>query len=797
MKVKLVFDPLDIWNSKEQGNNIILFQDKPQFELRCQYEKLRDLDADVFLVVKDDGEALLQNLPDIRARVISKEILAPSRLTKEELGITLDPVLDQVLKDKSVFESFKNFLKANSSLFKTIPIGREETLDLLLEGLHGIPPGELPIGLRYKFLKLMPLMKNEELQERLRTRLKSPFLDCLQTPDDIVSIRDYFWLSILFSLYGKTKALSPKTILGAKIERYKSIPTEVIIQAFRDISNDKNFLKEELKSLSIGPKVNELLELIDIDKERLLKEGLEHKLKTLEEKAMKGEEINESVLYALKEHLFSDDFKEKIEALWIYRDLREDINTLEKELEKEGYRSPQALKEFFARYVSPFLLRWETLEMQGQFKLPKVLNDRIKEFLQNLDKLFAELLKECYSDIIKNKRDTILSFPSFLRETYKGSQGRCIVVFVDALSYDLWLYLVSKLQEIGFSYEGEPVFSILPTETRFNKTSLFLGYRTEGLEPDIDDLAGGLGIEKEKVHFEKVAGGMSPNVLRSVLEDKEWKVLILSYNTIDERIKERIAIGDLLRATEELFNKLNPLWEKAKKEQIPIIVVSDHGLRELDPNRVLGLAPSDEDVLLEKNLLRWRSKISIDALPEDCMELEGRLFAVGGATFRKTPLRYAHGGISLREMVVPIARVFVIRKELVEPEVELVTQEVSEKEEATISFEISNKGKMPLHVHAFTLDLTDTMEDVWIPSIRDFPLEPFSEKRLSFTVHVGKIEEFSQRNEIDMVVRAIGVSLEYSYPGEEISKLKKQFELYIKRSIRVVERGAFEREIEL
>jgi hypothetical protein len=103
-------------------------------------------------------------------------------------------------------------------------------------------------------------------------------------------------------------------------------------------------------------------------------------------------------------------------------------------------------------------------------------------------------------------------------------------------------------------------------------------------------------------------------------------------------------------------------------------------------------------------------------------------------------------GISLKEMVIPIARVFVIRKELVEPEVELVTQDVSEKEEATISFEISNKGKMPLHVHAFTLDLTDTMEDVWIPSIRDFPLEPFSKKRLSFTVHVGKIEEFSQRN---------------------------------------------------
>jgi hypothetical protein len=495
MKVKLILDPLDIWNSKKEQNDLVFFRDKPQFELRYQYEKLRDLDVDVTLVIKDERETLLQSLPDIQSRVVSRETLTPSRLIEKELRITFHPVLDQVLKDKSSFESFKDFLKAHFPFFKSV-LDRKETLDLLLEGFYGVPQGELSLGLRYKFLKLLYPMKDEELKERLKARLKSPFLDCFQTVEDIDNIRNYFWLNIIFNLYGKTKTLSPRTILGAKAERYKSISTEVIIQAFRDISNDKNFIKEELKSLSIGSKVYNVLELIDIDKERFLKEGLEYKIKMLQEKAMKDEEISENVLYALKEHLFSDDFKEKIEALWLYRDLRENINALEKELEKKRSinPSPQDLKEFFAICVSPFLLRWETLEMQGQLHLPRVLSNRIEKFLQNLDELFALRLKDHYSDLIKDKKDTVLSFPSFLRETYEDFLGRCVILFIDALSYDLWLYFKNKFQEIGLSFEVKPVFSILPTETKFNKASLFLGHIIEGLEPDIKELADILGI---------------------------------------------------------------------------------------------------------------------------------------------------------------------------------------------------------------------------------------------------------------------------------------------------------------
>lgn len=89
------------------------------------------------------------------------------------------------------------------------------------------------------------------------------------------------------------------------------------------------------------------------------------------------------------------------------------------------------------------------------------------------------------------------------------------------------------------------------------------------------------------------------------------------------------------------------------------------------------------------------------------------------------------------------------------------------------------------------------MEDIWIPSIRDLTLEPLSKKQLGFTVHIGKLDEFSYKNELNMVARTIGVNLEYSYPEGQVDKLNKQFELYIRRSIKVVERGIFDREIEL
>ncbi|MGQ9615853.1 MAG: hypothetical protein ACUVWJ_05555 [Spirochaetota bacterium] len=348
---------------------------------------------------------------------------------------------------------------------------------------------------------------------------------------------------------------------------------------------------------------------------------------------------------------------------------------------EEALSSFEGIKRYYSEVVAPLSLMIEKLRRAGSSLRPLV--DRKWALLTDtLDRDFSMMIKSRFDEL--KKRDMILVFPEILRNYYDKSQ-KLIVLFIDALPYDLWIHFKMWLKDQTFLVEEYPLLCLLPSETRFNKKSLFLGHEVLGFDPEKNEIADSIGIATEEVIYEKVADRLASDELQSILCKNKWRILILSYNLLDERLKEPIALGDLLNCIEELQQKLSPVISFARQISIPVIFASDHGIREV--RETLDLKVEN----LESR--RWVALNKVERLPDDSRVevINDKLFAIGGISFAKlNKPRYDHGGLSLRELIVPVAVATPKEKPFLPPQIILETSEVVENEESFLKFCILN-----------------------------------------------------------------------------------------------------------
>ena len=783
--LKIIFDPLQI---KEPKNIFNLDSIRTQFEFRRYYEEKCDAGESflIYITSNEKYDYVQKYLPDVLARAEIEEYF-PSKILSNEYNLRLQPLIDEIVSSKVELQKIKDFLRRERIFDKTFT--ERKLLDILLQALFNIPQYELSLRDEYKALFLLPLLSSKvKLRDRLRYRIKTLSIDLL-SKEDLSRFRNYFWVQIFIDSASSKKIL-PRTILGTLPENFLKIDLRTIKRIFNDIIKDLDFARDEVRRVLLTKRQKDtLLDLIDAEKDSLYIEALLVKINHLKKRIKNGEEITKEQIENINNHLFASELKREIEDLQIYSEVYYVLDRIERKKREQTF-TLDFLKEVYCKEIAPLILRIDILSKDG-IALPDNIGKRYIDLIQSLDQNLSEVLLKHYEEIKQNLKGlTILSFPTLLRK-YFDRFGKMVVIFIDALSLDLWLYLRDKLSKLNFSFgEEKYLFSLIPSETRFNKKSLFLGYPVEGFDPDENELASSFGIDKDKVFFERLADRLPKGRLKDIVTSLDWKILILSYNIIDERIKDSLAPGDLLRALNELCDKISPILEYCLDKEVPILIATDHGIRELNRKTIVRMKAK------EISSFRWVEQSEILEPPEgdNTVKLERKFIAIGDSLLKKTPITYAHGGISLRECIIPMSVLTTPEKPLVKPKIRLITLQFIESELAEITFVLYNPNKVSVTVDKFMLELVDLpVSNIWIPPKTDIELRESIE--IKFPVNISKIEEFSKDEKIEKITKRLKTIISFSFPNGQKEEISQIFELEITKNTKETVRAS-DKEIE-
>ncbi len=110
-----------------------------------------------------------------------------------------------------------------------------------------------------------------------------------------------------------------------------------------------------------------------------------------------------------------------------------------------------------------------------------------------LDHNFGRMLEERYTDIVPAEvLPTDLFYEKFIAERRRNADGtlkRAVVLVIDSMRLDIWREIVRPALETDYAVEETLGFALLPTETRYSRRSFFAGKTpgtgTDGKESDL------------------------------------------------------------------------------------------------------------------------------------------------------------------------------------------------------------------------------------------------------------------------------------------------------------------------
>jgi hypothetical protein len=203
----------------------------------------------------------------------------------------------------------------------------------------------------------------------------------------------------------------------------------------------------------------------------------------------------------------------------------------------------------------------------------------------------------------------------------------------------------------------------------------------------------------------------SDRTYRQLDRDRRYPWNVLIFNISDDGLHQEH--GDLVALNAKIKTQLDDVMQTLSDLVGPedtVVVSSDHGFVELD-NDNNGITVQENERLSrqaagEADPVRYRYIVGISHPQGIIAQYRDAIYtvAVGRRWFRRAdsrnraPDRYAHGGLSLAEMVVPgvsLRRIVEKRIELdvIEPSAQTVT--VREDESLPLSIVIENRGNQP------------------------------------------------------------------------------------------------------
>jgi DNA-binding response OmpR family regulator len=353
------------------------------------------------------------------------------------------------------------------------------------------------------------------------------------------------------------------------------------------------------------------------------------------------------------------------------------------------------------------LTRWELeLEKSDDESMQEVLQMQKNEANQ----VFSRYIEKNYLDWLsgKNKNFPVMS-PNLLKEKVfplLDSNESLFVLLIDNLRYDQWKAIQPILEEYFRIEKEEIYFSILPTTTQYARNAIFSGlmpleierkfpkYWTaeeeEGTKNQFEGELLGEHLKRYgkdiKYSYHKIlnltAGRKLVESLPNLISNK---LTVIVYNFVDmlSHARTEMEIIRELADDEKAYRSLmvswfnnSPLFDIIKylaDKKINIVITTDHGsVRSQDPVKVIG----DRNTTTN---LRYKSGRSLNYNPREVFEIRNPHDAFLPRTnvsstyifcrkndFFAYPNNYnyyvnyykntfQHGGISLEEMMVPVA----------------------------------------------------------------------------------------------------------------------------------------------
>jgi len=373
---------------------------------------------------------------------------------------------------------------------------------------------------------------------------------------------------------------------------------------------------------------------------------------------------------------------------WNSRDRRDDIDLW--------------FQDIYPKYISriEFLRdRIETLNFKCELLLPALMQkliDEVKQILLIFGESFTNLIQKHYplwvTEVEKPRPIMTADFiskvfqPLYNKYIKNEDQSAYIIIF-DGMRWDEWEVLKPNILQ---TFQGKlamedvvPMLSILPSTTEWARNAIFAGkfpkdFHSEDESALLESALAPLQVAKVQTSGE--FPGQRDNMIRFLEEKAQIKAVVFSL--IDLKIHS--TMQNLVTLYEEVQvnfdNSIQPYLQKIPSNSL-VFILSDHGFVELAGKGIV--APDRNQADPHRRYIGFRSFTSPDSInstdfvffSSENIQMPSNAgilryaFAKPGKYVTSVreqesgrPVRYAHGGISMQEMIIPCA-VFVPRSE--------------------------------------------------------------------------------------------------------------------------------------
>jgi len=393
------------------------------------------------------------------------------------------------------------------------------------------------------------------------------------------------------------------------------------------------------------------------------------------------DELINRVLANIEKHLFIQDdanhlrIKDTFNAFACLIELSR-LSKKAKGLPKENIFEtyPEHLSELeYLRY------RFESLNFKCELlknALMRGVFRKAEQLIEDYNVAFAQLVKTDYVQWVSGKGKSPLLAKDFLpslflpcyQEYVQGKERTAYVILFDGMRWDCWNLIKPRLIKI---FDGKlklkettPLLSTLPTATEYAKRALF-GLSDISMR-DWHELE---TFKKYHISAQTITDfGRNLNQIVQLIEDEEVSVKVLNFPLIDPKLHNSQRNLSTLYDEMLVYFKdiVEPCLERISPDSL-VFVLSDHGFVEIkgEPKRITG-----REVNVKKRYIELRNFTQLPSLPaeialfdSDDIHVPAKIarygFATSNAHFIQRDAeafgfpRYAHGGISMQEMITP------------------------------------------------------------------------------------------------------------------------------------------------
>ncbi|MBD3184791.1 PglZ domain-containing protein [Candidatus Poribacteria bacterium] len=354
-------------------------------------------------------------------------------------------------------------------------------------------------------------------------------------------------------------------------------------------------------------------------------------------------------------------------------------------------------REIYPKYLSRIELlrdRIETLNFRCDLlssSLMRKIIDEADDILRSYGESFADLIQKYYSMWLMNidtQQERPILTTDFISEIFKplydkyiqSDESSVYIIVFDGMRWDQWELLKPKILQ---TFKGKlaldkviPLISILPSTTEWARSAIFAGDFPVDFHSDDESELLSMALDSEnvgKVHTFSESPGKRDRVLGFLDDSSQTKPII--FNLIDLKIHNMTQnLVTLYEEVEVNFNNtIQPYLEKIGSDSL-VFILSDHGFVELSGKGIVS--PGRDEAEPHRRYIGLKSF-------EDRRDITGSDFIFFSTENVKMPLvnnilkygfarpgrfitsvkeqesgrsiRYAHGGVSMQEMIIPCA----------------------------------------------------------------------------------------------------------------------------------------------